>query len=592
MSCRIGFPVTYRCLFFASILALTHVHTLADPPYKNCSTSPGNFTDIKYQNQRNDLLSILSSNASNSRFYSTNVGDNVDDQLYGNFLCFGNLPLTECQECVTLAAGNIKKLCPMSKQAIGWEEKCLLRYSNKPYFGTMDDTTTNLPLWNNRSVSDPELFTDAVKKLMSNLTETAAYHSAANLLSTGHSSFEDLHGLAQCTADLSPSNCNSCLQFALNQILSCCSSFRGARVYSKSCYLRYELYVFPGIDSDNPPPSKKSRRNVLVAVFVAIPVVGLIVIMAICLYCSVSRKTKHQALSRCTTPAGTSRETEFVYNTLEQDHQMKPREFPLISFLDILTATNNFSESNKLGQGGFGAVYKGKLPDGQEVAIKRLSSDSEQGSDEFMNEISLIMKLQHKNLVRLLGCCIEHEEWILVYEYMQNGGLDAFLAPSRRIHLDWRKRVNIIMGVAKGLLYLHQDSRHRIIHRDLKASNVLLDHDLNPKISDFGMAKIFQGNLGEANTARIVGTYGYMAPEYAMEGLYSIKSDVYGFGVLLLEILTGKKNSGFHLTRLAPSLIAYVGFLLSFSFTHKLVTCKKDVMFKPKSVCAGMAVLD
>ncbi|KAI3982814.1 hypothetical protein MKX01_010297 [Papaver californicum] len=292
---RIGFPVTYRFLFFASVLALTHVPTLADPPYVNCSISQGSFTDTKFQDQRNDLFSILSSSASESRFYNTTVGDNID-QLYGNFLCFGNLSQTECQACVISAVQDIKKLCPTSKQAIVWEETCQLRWSDEPFFGTMDDTA-NLSLWNKKNVSDPDLFTDAVKKLMSNLTEIAAYHSAKNLLSTGHPydpSYEDLHGLAQCTTDLSASNCYSCLQTALNQILSCCSSFRGARVYSKSCYLRYELYVFPGIDSANPPPSKKSRRNVFVAVFVTIPVVGLIVIMAICFYCSVLRKTKHQ----------------------------------------------------------------------------------------------------------------------------------------------------------------------------------------------------------------------------------------------------------------------------------------------------------
>eukprot|EP00262_Sarcandra_glabra_P002565 TRINITY_DN1294_c1_g1_i10.p1 TRINITY_DN1294_c1_g1~~TRINITY_DN1294_c1_g1_i10.p1 ORF type:complete len:323 (-),score=44.47 TRINITY_DN1294_c1_g1_i10:36-944(-) len=185
----------------------------------------------------------------------------------------------------------------------------------------------------------------------------------------------------------------------------------------------------------------------------------------------------------------------------------KDPELPIFSFAFISTATDNFSAANKLGQGGFGPVYKGKLPEGQEIAVKRLSRNSKQGLNEFKNELTLIAKVQHMNLVRLIGCCIEAEEMILIYEYMSNKSLDSFIFDrSKGVLLDWAKRVNIIEGIAQGLLYLHRYSRLKIIHRDLKASNILLDNEMNPKISDFGLARIFEQNESQANTERPAGT--------------------------------------------------------------------------------------
>ncbi|KAL8505604.1 hypothetical protein ACS0TY_016736 [Phlomoides rotata] len=227
----------------------------------------------------------------------------------------------------------------------------------------------------------------------------------------------------------------------------------------------------------------------------------------------------------------------------------KEAEVPFFSLSAILKATDHFSLTNKLGQGGFGPVYKGMLEDGQEIAVKRLSKTSSQGVGELKNEVILIAKLQHRNLVRLIGCCIQGHENMLIYEFMPNNSLDLILfnQTRRRTLLDWGKCFHIINGIAKGLLYLHQDSRLRIIHRDLKASNILLDADMNPKISDFGLARSFGGNETEALTHRVVGTYGYMSPEYVMKGLFSIKSDVFSFGVLVLEIVSGKRNRDFSL---------------------------------------------
>ncbi|XP_023908134.2 G-type lectin S-receptor-like serine/threonine-protein kinase CES101 [Quercus suber] len=242
---------------------------------------------------------------------------------------------------------------------------------------------------------------------------------------------------------------------------------------------------------------------------------------------------------------------------LENDGNAR-HNIKVFSFASIAAATNNFSPETKLGEGGFGPVYKGVLHEKREIAVKRLSRNSGQGLVEFKNELILIAKLQHMNLIRLLGCCFQGEEKMLIYEYMPNKSLDSFLFDPTKNHLlDWKKRVNIIEGIAQGLLYLHKYSRLKVIHRDLKASNILLDENMCAKISDFGMARIFKRDGLGANTNRIVGTYGYMSPEYAMEGNFSEKSDVFSFGVLMLETVSGRRNNSFYHVNGPLNLVGY-----------------------------------
>ncbi|CAL5390630.1 unnamed protein product [Camellia sinensis] len=256
-----------------------------------------------------------------------------------------------------------------------------------------------------------------------------------------------------------------------------------------------------------------------------------------------------------------NREGNLMHNS-EQGYNDKSQkedlELPLFDLAVIANSTNNFSIDNKLGEGEFGPIYKGILEGGQEIVVKRLSKNSSQGLDEFKNEVICIAKLQHRNLVKLLGCCMQGEEKMLIYEYMPNKSLDLFIFEqglnqiqknpdrTRSALLEWSKGFHIINVIAQGLLYLHQDSRLRIIRRGLKACNILLDIDMNSKISDFGVARSLGGNETSKYKHSAFLCSGYITPKYAVDGLFSVKSDVFSFGVLVLEIVSEKRNRGFH----------------------------------------------
>uniref|UniRef100_A0A5B7B1N8 Putative serine/threonine-protein kinase n=1 Tax=Davidia involucrata TaxID=16924 RepID=A0A5B7B1N8_DAVIN len=216
----------------------------------------------------------------------------------------------------------------------------------------------------------------------------------------------------------------------------------------------------------------------------------------------------------------------------------------LFSYNSLRSATANFHPSNRIGGGGFGVVYRGVLRDGTQVAIKSLSAESKQGTNEFLTEINMISNIQYSNLVQLIGCCVEGNNRILVYEYLENNSLAIALLGSKgkRIALDWPQRAAICIGAASGLAFLHEEAEPHIVHRDIKASNILLDENFDPKIGDFGLAKLFPDNVTHIST-RVAGTVGYLAPEYALLGQLTKKADVYSFGVLILEIISGRSSS-------------------------------------------------
>ncbi|XVE87860.1 hypothetical protein DITRI_Ditri19aG0022200 [Diplodiscus trichospermus] len=524
-------------LFFYSVLPFLVTLTLAADPYfqSRCIDTAGNYTaNSTYQANLNNIFSQLTSLTDfNYGFYNLSAGQNPTT-VNAIALCRGDRNRDDCNSCLNDTISELRQRCPFYKEVIGWSEYCMLRYANREIFGEME-VSPDACLFNTQDLWNADQFNQALDNLLNKLSSRAAAEGPIRKYAADNSSvgvFQTVYALVQCTPDLPEQECGDCLAVAKQRIGTCCLGKMGCRVLKPSCFLRFESVPFyqtpiPLPSPPSPPPATGGKGNstARVVIIVVASVVGvLLLITSICIF---RRSRKTQA-------------------TLGTDDEVIRAESLQFDFATVRVATNNFSDANKLGQGGFGAVYKGQLPNGQEFAVKRLSGDSGQGDHEFKNEVMLVAKLYHRNLVRLLGLCLEGHEKLLIYEFMPNTSLDHFIFdPVKRAQLDWKRRYKIIGGIARGLLYLHKDSQHRIIHRDLKASNVLLDAEMIPKITDFGMARLFVRDETQGNTSRIVGTYGYMAPEYAMHGKFSVKSDVFSFGVLILEIVSGQRNNCF-----------------------------------------------
>ncbi|EOA16043.1 hypothetical protein CARUB_v10004176mg [Capsella rubella] len=531
--------------------------------YHNCPNTTTYSKNSTYlTNLRTLLFSLSSHNASYSTGFQSATAGQAPNRVTGLFLCRGDLSPEDCRNCVAFAVRESSNQCPNKREVMVYYDECMLRYSHKNILSTLSyDGYLLLQNQNNISSNHKDKFLGLVSSTMNQAAiETASSARKFYTSKTELNKVTTIYGLLQCTPDLTRQDCKRCL---LRSIGGMSLYQLGGRLVYPSCIARYELYQFyqeisiktpprsalPPVSTPFPPPPPiflsppsppisilsprpGERGNSSVIVITVVVPITVLFLLFIAIY---NFRTKRKRMTHETEPLAGDGDDIKTAGSLQLD------------FRAIEAATDNFSESNKLGQGGFGQVYKGTFPSGVQVAVKRLSKTSGQGEREFENEVIVVAKLQHRNLVKLLGFCLEGEEKILVYEFVANKSLDYFLFDSTmQSQLDWARRYKIIGGIARGILYLHQDSRLTIIHRDLKAANILLDADMNPKVADFGMARIFGMDQTEANTRRVVGTYGYMSPEYAMYGHFSMKSDVYSFGVLVLEIISGMKNSSLY----------------------------------------------
>ncbi|KAL2499068.1 Cysteine-rich receptor-like protein kinase 3 [Abeliophyllum distichum] len=485
------------------------------------ATNTRNFFDnlnATFSDLRNELSS------ENKRF-ATAQQSRSSDPVYGMVQCRNYLSTADCVACYDAAVAQIRN-CSAANGARVIYDGCFLRYESNSFY---DQTTLpgNVQICSNRTASQAAAFNAVASTFLQNLelvTPRINGYFAATKSEVGNGG-PTIYGVAQCAETITQSGCQDCLTVGYRNIIGCLPNAEG-RAIDAACFIRYsDTPFFADNQTINITPflgggGGSSKKKAIIGGVVG--GAGFVLIMAaLFLRYHLSRESKVAARG----------------NILGSTELQGPTTY---NYKDLKSATSNFSEENKLGEGGFGDVYKATLKNGNVIAVKKLDISISRAKADFESEVRLISNVHHRNLVRLLGCCNKAGELILVYEFMPNGSLNNYLYGEKRGTLNWKQRFNIIFGTARGLAYLHDQYHVCIIHRDIKPSNILLDDYFSPKIADFGLARLLPENQSHVST-KFAGTLGYTAPEYAIHGHLSEKVDAYSFGVVILEIISGRR---------------------------------------------------
>ncbi|KAE8718487.1 Cysteine-rich receptor-like protein kinase 42 [Hibiscus syriacus] len=495
-------------LYIFSLLVST---SFSDPRITNAGLFCGDSQAPNGTNYVPDFTVVmkqLSVQINNTLFASYHL--NSTPPMYGLAQCYGDLDQTDCVLCFAEARTRIPRCLPRSARI--FLDGCFLRFgyyldffheSVSSTFDAVNCSSNNVTMLGQDNNSRTILFRKSVDHAVGNVTSIALRRNGF-----GEVGVDGVYALAQCWESLRTAECRQCLHKAAETVRGCLPKEEG-RALNAGCYLRYSTTRFYNQGADSDGHHGLSAGVIIAIVSASSAFLTLAVAATYAIQARLSKKKRELENRSRTQKRFDKSGLMFKYETLEK-------------------ATDYFGPSRKLGQGGTGSVFMGILPDGKTVAVKRLIYSTRQWVDDFFNEVNLISRIEHKNLVKLLGASIEGPE-----------------NEEKSKLLNWKLRFDIIAGTAEGLAHLHgEGSQARIIHRDIKCSNVLLDENLNPKIADFGLVRSLATEKSHLSTG-IAGTLGYMAPEYLVRGQLSEKADVYSFGVLVIEIVCGQKNSCF-----------------------------------------------
>ncbi|XP_027337521.1 cold-responsive protein kinase 1-like [Abrus precatorius] len=444
---------------------------------------------------------------------------------YTMFQCRNYLSKNDCLSCFATASAQLRN-CSTASGARVTYDGCFFRYESEGFYDQSTDLGNGVSC-GNQTAHERDVFSAIGRQVLMNLQiatpKIKGFFAATKTPVVGVGA---IYAIAQCIQTITPSGCSDCLRVDYNNMHTCLPNTNG-RAYDAGCFMRYSTTPFFADNQtiDINPYLKQGGSSKKWAIIGGV-VGGIVLVILLSLFVWCRRSQKPKRVSRG--------------NILGATELRGPVNY---KYNDLKDATKNFSDENKLGEGGFGDVYKGTLKNGKVVAVKKLIlGKSDKTDDDFESEVKLISNVHHRNLVRLLGCCSKGQERILVYEYMANNSLDRFLFGDKEGSLNWKQRYDIILGTARGLTYLHEEFHVSIIHRDIKSGNILLDHEFQPKISDFGLARLLPGDKSHLKT-RFAGTLGYTAPEYAIHGQLSEKADTYSYGIVVLEIISGQKST-------------------------------------------------